>query len=1405
MEENNSKNLYKQLPCVMQRIIQLLCIQMLPFRQKDILACLEAIGENHVAGNPLNSKTIREIIDQLEKQGLVIKSPKGIFCPDSLLGVVQDVVNEGGFDALAQAVLNVSPFQKKPVYYVGQPDDGTIYFNNRAEYLRAVRIAAFSHERLADIELVYKSGMQILPIHQLQDSVFLELFHRPFSKALFDSFPVSTCMKILSCIIRDAIQILAPVEDALAYYISRIDEENLTQKHEFLLTALLLCGKTEILQKILQNNNKSSSSPIPAHLIPSHNACLQMIKGQYAQALELFKQALVLKKSNTRKRNVFLDGYPGLFFILALAASDHEDNHHAALTYIDISKKIKHTHRFAIEGMQTVFHEKIGLPAIDAPDYLPLDLVTPPMDYFLDFLVLSWTNAAAAKKHIKQLKAIADKASDSSYVWLAAEASALLSNLGVKSQALKERADTCHQAMGTQTLTTLIQPVPKWEKDLKSLLNIGKLLDGSRKEAASDGSLYDERMIWLLSYSEKYSSCHITPRVQKLAKNGMWTKGRPVALKNLYDNHKSMKHLTEQDHKICDAIDTETYYTGYRRGYAETYYDFDEEKALPALIGHPLLFFEDDIGTPVEIVEGDPELRVRVENGKISVAMHPTPRNEDAKIQITRETPTRLKLIRFSHNHLQIFQALGKKGMKLPAKAKDMVSKAMESLTSMIPVISDLEVAGGAPGKEIKADLTPHVHVTSHLQGISVTVLIQPIKGYEAYFQPGRGGRHVLAQINGTRVQATRNKAKELERVEQILDACPTLGSFEAVDGQWQIEDPEDALETLFELKNCEQDVILKWPQGEKLKIYAQTDFNHFQLSISKEKDWFKASGQLSIDPKLSLDLKQLMTMLDKPVGRFIPLDDTTFIAITRSLKERLEELKSYSTPHKNGVRFSPFAALAVEELADALGSVESDLAWKNHVKKLTQIVTPQVPSTLQARLRDYQVAGFNWLFQLAHWQVGACLADDMGLGKTVQALAAVLLSAGDGPSLVVAPLSVVSNWVAECRKFAPTLNPIVFGSGDRQETIDSLGPFDLIISTYGLLQIEADKLSKQQWQTVILDEAQAIKNMQTKRSKAAMNLNAKFRIITTGTPIENHLGELWNLFHFLNPGLLGNWSRFKNTFAIPIERDKDKMASRRLQKLIKPFIMRRMKSDVLKDLPEKTEINLEVIMNEQEASLYEARRQLAVEAIENSDGTTGQIHLKILSELTKLRQLCCNPSLILPDTDIESSKLKLFGNLVHELLENNHKVLVFSQFVTHLSILRSYLDKEKITYQYLDGATSKTKREQRINAFQRGESDLFLISLKAGGLGLNLTAADYVIHMDPWWNPAVEDQASDRAHRIGQVRPVTVYRLIMKDTIEDRIVNLHKEKRQLAESLLAGSDASAKISAQELLSLLHS
>ena len=395
-------------------------------------------------------------------------------------------------------------------------------------------------------------------------------------------------------------------------------------------------------------------------------------------------------------------------------------------------------------------------------------------------------------------------------------------------------------------------------------------------------------------------------------------------------------------------------------------------------------------------------------------------------------------------------------------------------------------------------------------------------------------------------------------------------------------------------------------------------------------------------------------------------------------------------------------------------------------------------------------------------------------------------------------------NWESEAQKFAPTLNPLMYQNGDRKALIEAAGQHDMIIVTYGLLQQNSETFLDKKWHSIVLDEAQAIKNVNAKRTRTAHQLVGNFKVVTTGTPIENHLGELWSLFRFLNPGLLGSQEQFMKRYMIPIERNNDIEARQQLKRLIQVFILRRLKSDVLEELPPKTEITVKIPLSKQERSMYEAVRQQALKNLVNNNDEKGSDHLKVLAAITKLRLASCHPRLIMPDSTLASSKLERFAELVEDLQKNKHKALVFSQFVKHLSIIRRYLDRKGIRYQYLDGSTPTNQRKKRVEAFQNGEGKLFLISLKAGGSGLNLTAADYVIHMDPWWNPAVEDQASDRAHRIGQTRPVTIYRLVSENTIEEKIVKLHKYKRDLADGLLEGSNLSGSMNATDMLALIQ-
>ena len=461
----------------------------------------------------------------------------------------------------------------------------------------------------------------------------------------------------------------------------------------------------------------------------------------------------------------------------------------------------------------------------------------------------------------------------------------------------------------------------------------------------------------------------------------------------------------------------------------------------------------------------------------------------------------------------------------------------------------------------------------------------------------------------------------------------------------------------------------------------------------------------------------------------------------------------------------------------------------------------------LHTELRSYQHEGFAWMARLAHAGMGACLADDMGLGKTIQTLALLLRRAGDGPALVLAPTSVCSNWIEEISKFAPALNPRLFSEydeGGRAALVAGSGHYDVIVASYALAHGENNALGMRPWGTLVLDEAQALKNAATQRARAVAGIEAGFRLALTGTPVENRLADLWSIMNLINPGLLGTANQFNERFSGPIEKDRDITVRQRLRRLVSPFLLRRTKAQVLQDLPPRTEIIHRVEPSEQERTFLEALRQSASERVlqlDAEDGEASSFH--VLAELTRLRRAACDPRLVAPELGIVGAKAQAFEQIVRELVEGAHKALVFSQFTGFLKLLAERLDSCGIAYQYLDGSTPAPERTKRVQAFQRGQGEVFLISLKAGGFGLNLTAADYVIIVDPWWNPAAEDQAMGRAHRIGQERPVTVYRLVTAGSIEERIVLLHNDKRSLADGILEGQDDATPVSAQVLRELL--
>ncbi len=1147
---------------------------------------------------------------------------------------------------------------------------------------------------------------------------------------------------------------------------NKISTENI------LVNIYIFQGKLKDAQKII---NKYPDN----YYFLSQAGTIEFINGDYKKAIVLYDKALVLFKKESRKKTILLPFISAIFYIPALFQDGLENLNNIFLL-------LKQTTKTNYEAVYRSFLAVAYAQKNDTAERNRiLKQIKEDYNYELsNFFYLHakyWSSASARSDEKQKLEKIINKAIKNNYNYFAYQGAVLLSKLNYKKEHFNEISKNIKAQTDIKTnLFEIVKKVEPWERIINSLIS----LNNPTQQTITG----HERIAWLINI--KHLS--IQPKFQVINKNGKWSKGRNIAIKKLMNNE--LDCMSPQDKNISASI-----YSEKSDYWGSVDYYFDKTKAFYAMIGHPSLFLEDNPTVKIELVKASPELIVKQSNDSFSLEF--SINCDKTGITIKKETQTKYKVIEITDSHKSIYQTFGQKKITIPSKAKGKLQKVISNLSSVLTIQSDLKYADDDI-RSVKADSKIYTQLLPYNEGIKAELFVKPFKTASTYLKPGKGGKNIIAEVNNKKVKTSRNLSKETQNAKFVYSSCPELQSTSNYNSVYITEEPQEALQLLSELQNIKKDVVIEWPQGEKYTIRKEVSYDDMFMRIKHNTDWFEVSGELKIDNGLVFDLKQLLEILEDNKTNFIELKNGEFIALTEKFRNHLNELNSYSDRNKSSIRIHPLAAQAIDGLTENITQMETDNAWieqKQRIEK-AKTIKPKVPSTLQTELRDYQITGYNWLSQLAAWGVGACLADDMGLGKTIQAIALLLQRASDGFALVIAPASVARNWRAEIIKFAPTLNPILLRTGNRKEKLESLKEFDVLICTYGLLQSESEMLSEISWKTIILDEAQAIKNYNTKTSKAAMKLKADFKLITTGTPIQNHLGELWNLFNFINKGLLGTAKRFNERFVANTEED----ARKKLKKLIQPFILRRTKTQVLEELPKKTEITLEIELSKHELAFYEAIRQKAIENLDSDDKPDSQKQFQILAEITKMRQACCHPQLVLANSKIQSSKVSVFMELLKDILDGNHKVLVFSQFVRFLTIMRSELEANNIEYKYLDGSTPVKKREQSIKEFQSGQGDVFLISLKAGGLGLNLTAADYVIHLDPWWNPAIEDQASDRAHRIGQKRPVTVYRLVTKGSIEEKIINLHKSKRQLADNLLAGTDVTGKLNAKQLLELIR-
>jgi superfamily II DNA or RNA helicase len=830
--------------------------------------------------------------------------------------------------------------------------------------------------------------------------------------------------------------------------------------------------------------------------------------------------------------------------------------------------------------------------------------------------------------------------------------------------------------------------------------------------------------------------------------------------------------------------------------------------ALERLRDHPRLFCQIGPERPLRIELAELELHMDRDPDGVQVDLHlagvPLTRRQrrvllahdafGARCLLFDEETATARLVAFGRPHRRVLQALDQHGHRFDRTSEDALVLAVPRLQEGVGIVLGDALAGAA--------VPAGSHLVARLEllpdGLDLSMWTRPLDGGPVLV-PGRGAPAWYGERSGVRVHAVRDLDAEVLRVARLAAA---LGLPQPVDGgrpTWMIPAGDSAAECLSALRDL-PDVDVEW-QGPAGRVRTSGGFDMLSLRFKALGEWFALEGELDVEGS-AIDLEDLLLAIEQG-RRFVSLGDGDWLELDATLRHGLNQAAGGLRGGLDGT-MSPLHAPVVEELRGRGATFDAPAAWWDHLGAIDAATTlqPPTPTELSAQLRPYQEEGFRWMARLAEWSGGAVLADDMGLGKTVQALA-LLLRRADGPALVVGPASVGWNWLRETERFAPSLSASEYRGPDRATLLEDLGPGDILITSWDLMARDIDALAEVAWTTVVLDEAQAMKNSATRRHRAARQLQAGFRLALSGTPVENHAGELHALFDVVLPGLLGTKAAFRHRYVIPMQRGQD-AAREALAQMISPFILRRTKGQVASDLPPRTDLRRTVELLPAERRLYEQVRQMGLTQLSLAEETgEAQQRMQVLALLTRLRQAACHPRLVEQDSLVPSSKLSAVLDLLDSLKAEGHAVLIFSQFVRHLELVREALLRRGFELAWLTGSTPTERRRAEVDRFQAGGVDAFLISIKAGGVGLNLTAASYVVHLDPWWNPAVEDQATDRAHRIGQTQAVTVYRFVSEGTVEEQILELHEQKRELVEGLLSGAGSSRALSTEEIVALL--
>ncbi|MCK5648078.1 MAG: hypothetical protein KAI22_04290, partial [Gammaproteobacteria bacterium] len=1018
---------------------------------------------------------LRSFMEKALKDGVLSNQRTLVRCHDDIIfPLIMETIQQGTFENIKSAAEAHVPYLTHQSKY-DQPESEIIFDN-----LRIVRMALFSRNDQDFLRLVSFKSYEY-PFQNI-NFVYFAGIEQPFYPHVFEYFTPQIRYLILANALQDWKVDKVPQKVAvylLMQIIKDFEKEAPTNKKSqfpdgltYLLAEQYIAGGDfSTAEKLISSHLSVDSSNKGKNSIGlALYAKIKMHQGAYDEAIELYQRALDVIRKQTRKRKVTLPERDGIYYILALLGKNEA-------TYTNLAdQQIKEMIRKSATEEYPLLANLIDVMEgrIDFDDAFMMDRERSNQnaDYILLWsLCRHWLSKKMSRTSLVNLQKCSLEAKKNGYYWYYLE-SQLILNQADKTmldsallQADSIRKKSWTESLDWTPLLDLIRPVPQWQRALSSLQAINQA-DRAENKTSGQNTIKQTRLTWRVKFYA--NDCVLEPREQVQGKNNKWSSGRAVSLQRLYEETDNYDYLTAQDKKMCRQFETEveSYYYGRHQ---KVHYTASGLALLKEAVGHPLLFLSDAPKQMLELTQDEVKLEIQSNKNQFTIKITPFP-EQMGNYLIMQSTANKAQLIELSNQHQRIIEIVGQNGLTVPAKAKQQLLDTINAIAPLMTIYSDIAVnTASDAAKRVKANPLPQVHIQPWEDGLLFDCYTQPFSRLESnkdpkagqgpLFRPGHGHAIILSEVDGIACQTSRDLQKEKELAVRIPGQCPLLD--EHSDWHWPLSDIEDALETLLQLQSLDDKIIIKWPEGEKLKVKRQYNMKQMQVSLKKKKDWFELDGQLKLDDGQIIAMQNLFDLMQMSPGRFIQLKNGEFLALTDELKRRLSSLQFAA--NKNPVH--NLNAPLIDELTDGM-SVKSGKHWQTLLKQAEQarLYTPEIPSTLQAELRDYQIDGFKWLARLAQWRAGACLADDMGLGKTLQALALILTRAAQGPTLIIAPTSVCFNWIDEIHRFTPTLQVQYFASGDRQKILDESGAMNIIICSYGLLQANAQMLSEVKW-----------------------------------------------------------------------------------------------------------------------------------------------------------------------------------------------------------------------------------------------------------------------------------------------------------------------------------------------------